>query len=150
MRSLPINDALLVLDQWLINLKEHPEKGVVGNRPVTANDRCYDTDLNVIDSGEDTWNGTWNGKALGACQSRFPHHSHSRLVAGDNIYTDTLKCSRVPVAQAIRQGLYGEVDMRPYKKELERIFPSGVCQFNNKPNTQVSQLIQKIKRANKG
>ena len=149
-RSLPINDALLVLDQWLINLKEHPEKGVVGNRPVAANDRCYDTDLNVIDSGERTWDGDWNDKAAGQCQERFPHYSHSRLMAGDNIFTDTLKCQRIPVGQAIRKGIYGEVDMRPYKKELERIFPSGVCQFNKEPNTQVSQLIKKIKQATKG
>ena len=148
--SLPINDALLVLDQWLINLKEHPEKGVVGNRPVAASDRCYDTDLNVIDSGESTWDGRWNDKPQGLCQKRFPHFSHSRLMAGDNIYTDTLKCQRIPVAQALRQGLYGEVDMRPYKKELERIFPGGVCQFNKEPNKQVSQLIEQIKQAAKG
>ena len=149
-RSLPINDALLVLDQWLINLKEHPEKGVVGNRPVAASDRCYDTDLNVIDSGESTWDGSWNEKTPGLCQKRFPHFSHSRLMAGDNIYTDTLKCQRIPVAKALRQGVYGEVDMRPYKKELERIFPSGVCQFNKQPNKQVSQLIEKIKQGAKG
>ncbi len=149
-RSLPINDALLVLDQWLINLKEHPEKGVVGNRPVAASDRCYDTDLNVIDSGESTWDGRWNEKTPGLCQQRFPHFSHSRLMAGDNIYTDTLKCQRIPVAQALRQGVYGEADMRPYKKELERIFPNGVCQFNKEPNKQVSQLIESIKRGAKG
>ena len=149
-RSLPINDALLVLDQWLINIKSNPEKSVVENRPVSAGDRCYDTDLNVIDSGQSTWDGEWNGKAEGQCQQRFPHFSHSRLVAGDNMYTDTLKCQRIPVAKALRQGMYGKVDMRGYKKELERIFPSGVCQYGQEPNSQVSRLIEAIKNPAKG
>ena len=150
LRSLPVNDALLVLDQWLINMRTHPEKSVVENRPVAANDRCYDTDLNVIDSGDTTWDGLWNGKTQGMCQSRFPHYSHSRLMAGDNVYTDTLKCQRVSVVKALRQGAYGEVDMRPYSKELERIFPDGVCQYSEEANIQVSRLIQKIKDKKKG
>ncbi len=150
MSSLPINDALRVLDQWLINIKTNPNKSVADNRPVAANDRCYDEDKNVIDSGAQTWNGQWNGKSNGTCMTRFPNYGHSRLVAGDSVYTDTLKCQKIPVAKAVAKGVYGELNMKPYVDELETIFPNGVCEFNQKANTQVSRLIKDIKQKPKG
>jgi len=150
MASLPINDALRVLDKWLINIKTNPQKSVADNRPVAANDRCYDVDKNVIDSGSKTWDGPWNGKENGECMARFPNYSHSRLMAGDNIFNDTLKCQRVPVVSAVDMGVYGQVDMKPHLEQLERIFPDGVCQFNNEPHGQVSRMIKAIKEKNKG
>ena len=71
-------------------------------------------------------------------------------MAGDKGFTDTLKCQRITVDKARRQGDYGEVDMRPYSKELERIFPEGVCKYSEDANIQVSRLIQKIKGKKKG
>ncbi len=150
MRSLPINDALLVLDRWLINIKTHPQKGVVANRPVAANDRCYDVDKNVIDSGEHTWDGQWNNRLMGTCQKQFPHFNHSRLMAGDNIFSDTLKCETTSVAQAIRNGMYGALDMKPYQAQLSRIFPNGVCKFKQEVNIQVSRILKTIKATPRG
>lgn len=145
-RSLPINDALRVLDKWLINMKSNPEKSVAQNRPEVANDRCYDHYQNVLASGDSAWDGQWNDKAMGECQSRFPHFQHSRLIAGDNIYGDTLMCERIPVEQAVRSTLYGKVDMMPYKEKLEKIFPDGVCDYGQKPNVSVQKIVQKIKQ----
>ncbi len=150
LNSLPIEDALRVLDKWLINIKTFPEKSVAQNKPVAANDRCYDSDKHVIDSGATTWDGAWNGEAKGTCMQRFPSYSHSRLMAGDNIYTDTLKCTKVPVAKAIASGVYGDVDMQPHLSELQAVFPDGVCQFNSQANTQVSRVIEAIKKKNRG
>ena len=146
LRSLPISDALLVLDQWLINMKTYPQKTVAQNRPVSANDRCYDGDQNVIDKGLSTWDGQWNGKDNGICQQRFPHFQHSRLMAGDNIYTDTLQCQRVSLSQAVAAGVYAELNMKPYLDELEQVFPDGVCIYDDKPNVKVSALLGEIKK----
>ncbi|MEY8204614.1 MAG: DUF6351 family protein [Bermanella sp.] len=150
MGSLPIDDALRVLDEWLINIKTHPHKGVAANRPLAANDRCYDVDKNVINSGAHTWDGSWNGKAQGPCMTRFPNYSHSRLMAGDSIYNDTLKCQRVSVVSALQMGVYGQLDMQPHVPQLERIFPGGVCLFNGEPHQQVRRIIKAIKEKNKG
>ena len=146
-RSLPVNDALRVLDKWLINMKGAPEKSVAENRPDVANDRCYDHYQNVLASGDTAWDGQWNDKSTGQCQSRFPHFQHSRLMAGDNIYGDTLICDRISVDQAINSDLYGKVDMRNYKGELQQIFPDGVCNYSKQPHASVQGIVQKLKKS---
>ena len=146
-KSLPIADALRVLDQWLINVKEHPEKSLAENKPKSANDRCYDGFNNIIDDQMDTWDGRWNNKPLGTCQKRMPHYSHSRMVAGGNVYDDTLQCERVSVSQAMQQGIYKDVDMKPYLAELQGIFPEGVCSYSSSPNTLASKLVEKLKQS---
>ena len=146
-RSLPVNDALRVLDKWLINMKGSPEKSVAENRPDVANDRCYDHYQNVLASGDTAWDGQWNDKSTGLCQSRFPHFQHSRLMAGDNIYGDTLICDRISVDQAINSDLYGKVDMRNYKGELQQIFPDGVCNYSKQPHASVQGIVQKLKKS---
>lgn len=149
LRSLPIKDALLVLDQWIINMRSYPEKSLAQNRPSSASDRCYDLNGNVIDSGEATWDGQWNNKPVGACQQQFPHYQTSRLAAGGSIYSDTLQCKRIPVSKAIARGIYGDVNMQVYRQQLESIFPNGVCDNNPKPNERVTALIKRI-QAHKG
>ena len=145
LQSLPLDDALSVIDQWIINMKAHPERTVAENRPKAANDRCYDKEKNIIDDQAGTWDGQWNGKPLGVCQTRFPHFTHSRMVAGDNIYNDTLMCEKIPVTQAIASGMYGSVNMKPYVAELEAIFPKGVCAYGDVPNRKVTNMVQEIK-----
>jgi hypothetical protein len=146
LQSLPIDDALLVLDQWLINIKANPDKTVAENKPASANDRCYDSQKNIIDDQNGTWDGQWNGKPVGVCQTQFPHYSQSRMVAGDSIYNDTLSCNRISISKALSSGVYGKVNMKPYKTELEGIFPEGVCQYEHKPHDEVMALIHHLKQ----
>ncbi|GAA6135626.1 DUF6351 family protein [Oceaniserpentilla sp. 4NH20-0058] len=147
LRSLPIDDALRVLDQWIFNIKTNPEKAVAENRPEVARDRCYDKEHNIIDDAVNTWDGQWNEKPSGVCQSRFPHYSHSRIVAGESVYSDSLVCEKVPVRFAMESGIYGDVDMWEYLSQLEGIFPNGVCQYPKGPNRHAAQLVQKLKGA---
>lgn len=144
-KSLPIDDALRLLDQWLINIKEHPNLTVIQNKPQSANDRCYDQFSNIIDNQVNTWDGAWNNQPLGVCQKRLPHYSHSRMVAGGNIYDDTLECNRISVDQAIKDGVYEGVDMKPYSAELDSIFPDGVCLVGDEPNEYVHALLDSLK-----
>lgn len=147
LKSLPIGDALRVLDQWLINIKANPDRGLAENRPESASDRCYDRYGNIIDDRSDTWDGQWNGKAPGVCQTRFPHYSNSRMVAGESIYNDTLQCERVSIREAIEDGVYQPINMAPYKAELESIFPEGVCRYHDDENPLVAKWVAKIKKA---
>lgn len=148
-RNLPINDALRVLDQWIFNIRANPNQSVADNRPDVARDRCYDKDHNIIDDGDTTWDGQWNQKQSGVCQSRFPHFTHSRMVAGESIYSDTLMCEKMPVRQAIEFGVYGELDMWEYLSQLEGIFPNGVCYYPKGPNPQMSLMVSKLQNKDK-
>ena len=143
-RSLPIGDALRVLDRWLFNIKANPNLSLEQNKPSSASDRCYDSEQNIIDNGRGTWDGQWNKKEAGVCQQRFPHFTQSRFVAGESIYGDTLYCDKQSVAHAIDAGVYGSVDMRPYQAQLETIFPHGVCQYPKGVSKHVSRLVKAI------
>ena len=67
------------------------------------------------------------------------------MVAGGNIYDDTLECNRISVDQAIKDGVYEGVDMKPYSAELESIFPDGVCLVGDEPNEYVHALLDSLK-----
>ncbi|WP_283787837.1 DUF6351 family protein [Bermanella sp. WJH001] len=145
-RSLPIDDALRVLDQWLFNIKANPDLSLVQNRPAGASDRCYDKDNNIIDDSAGTWDGLWNQKVPGPCQQRFPHYTQSRYMAGESLYSDTLYCEKQPVARAIASGMYGDRFMKPYQVQLEQVFPNGVCKYPQGVNPRVSELVKELRQ----
>ncbi|GAA5444825.1 hypothetical protein Misp06_03017 [Microbulbifer sp. NBRC 101763] len=128
----PVDEALDIVDRWMQNIINNPSKGVVGNRPEGANDRCFDREGNVLAAGPEVWNGEWNGLASGKCMREYPIHSTSRQVAGAPITDDIFKCALQPVERALAKGVYG-----PHTEEITgriddllRIFPTGVCNFN--------------------
>lgn len=146
-RSLPIGDALRVIDQWLFNMKTHPQLSLQQNKPASASDRCYDAQQNIIDDAPNTWDGLWNEKTQGVCQQRFPHFTQSRFVAGESIYGDTLYCDKQSVAAAIASGVYGSVDMKAFQSQLESIFPNGVCQYPSGVNSNVTRLLKNLDKS---
>ncbi|NIB41139.1 hypothetical protein HBA55_16165 [Pseudomaricurvus alkylphenolicus] len=125
----PVNDAFTVMDEWLLNLKANPDKGVAGNRPVEAGDTCFGRRGNVIARGEGVWDGEWNGRQEGRCSKVFPSYPTSREIAGAPINGDIFKCHLQPVKTAVEKGVYGKLDMGAYVARLERIFPDGVCDY---------------------
>lgn len=125
----PLDESFSMVDRWLENQRRHPERSVVQNKPVDAQDQCFDADGSVIAAGPDVWDGDWNNRREGACMKHFPRHSTSREVAGGGIVGDIFKCHLQPVQQAIDNGVYGKIDMRPYQQRLEHIFPEGVCNY---------------------
>ncbi|GAA0903079.1 DUF6351 family protein [Virgisporangium ochraceum] len=122
--------ALAVIDTWMANLRAHPQRGVVGNRPADAADRCFDTSGREIARGPSVWNGILDRRAPGACTAYFPLYGTSRTVAGGPIEGGVFACDRQPVAVAIARGVYGS--WRPNAAErarLEQIHPMGVCRY---------------------
>src|SRR5574338_628778 len=50
-------EAFEVIDEWMANLRAHPELGVAGNRPPRAVDRCFTNTGVEIAAGDDVWDG---------------------------------------------------------------------------------------------
>lgn len=125
----PISEAFELLDRWLTNIKKYPVRSVADNRPADAQDRCFDSDGKVIAEGSTVWDGAWNRKSDGRCTQRYPFYHESRMVAGAPVTGMIFKCYLQTIEDALEQGVYGRVDMRPYSKDLKRIFPDGVCNY---------------------
>jgi hypothetical protein len=123
--------AFLVLDRWIENIKANPEKGVAGNKPVDAVDKCFNAAGQEIASGAAVWNGILDGGPKGTCAAAFPPFGTSRIVAGGPIEGSVFKCALQPVDRAVAHGLYGA--WQPSESELARlnaIFPQGVCDYS--------------------
>lgn len=122
--------ALEVLHEWIMNIRAHPERGVAGNRPESAVDRCWSTDGTLIAEGDDVWAGVLDDAAPGDCTRAFPLFSTSRIEAGAPITGDVFKCTLIPVREAAAREFYG--GWHPSEAELvrlEEIFPTGVCDY---------------------
>jgi len=123
--------ALGVMDQWLANIRAHPELGVAGNKPADAVDSCFATNGSLIYRGADAWNGIIDSASPGPCTQVFPIHGTARTVAGAPFDEELYKCKLQPVEAAIDRGVYGW--WHPTDAEIARlneIFPSGVCDFS--------------------
>lgn len=123
--------AFAVIDEWMANIRDNPDRPVAQNRPAEAVDSCFDSDGTLIASGEDVWNGILDDAAPGACTERFPVYSTSRIVAGAPITGDVFKCALQSVGEAIDSGLYGSWEPSAQERAtLEAIFPGGVCDYS--------------------
>jgi hypothetical protein len=124
-------EALAVIDEWMANLRAHPQLGVAGNRPPDAVDRCFNTDGTEYARGDHVWDGILNDEPPGACTQRFPIYRSTRIVAGGPIEGGIFKCGLESVAAAIAEGDYGTWVPSPAEQaRLEQIFPEGVCDWS--------------------
>jgi len=114
----PVNDAFSLILEWLQN-----------GKPETAVDSCFDRNGNILAAGSSVWNGSWNNQPPGACMQHYPTYSDPRQAAGGNVRGTVFKCQLKSFEQAIEDGDYGSIDMRSYKRVMEKIFPAGVCDF---------------------
>jgi hypothetical protein len=122
--------ALAVMDQWLENLRAHPERGVVGSKPAEAVDSCFATDGTLLHRGANVWRGIIDSAPAGQCTQQFPIYGTSRTVSGGPFNEQLYKCARQPVQAAIARGVYQW--WRPTRAEVDRlkqIFPTGVCDY---------------------
>jgi hypothetical protein len=123
-------EALAVIDEWMANIAARPWRGVTGNKPELATDRCFDTLGNEIAHGDRVWDGILDDRPAGTCTELFPIYGTSRTAAGAPFTGDVYACRLQPVRAAIARGVYG--DWRPDPAERQRlaeIFPTGVCRY---------------------
>ncbi len=121
--------AFKMMDEWLLNLRNKPSISVVDAKPAALSDQCFSASGKVLYQGKGIWDGKWNNKQEGQCQKIFPMYSTSRIQAGGTWSGDMFKCQLMSVNQAIKQGVYGTVDMRQFQQQLEKAFPDGVCDY---------------------
>ena len=122
--------ALRTIDEWMRNLRAHPERGVAGNKPAAAVDSCFATDGSLIAAGNDVWAGILDDGPAGTCTQLFQIHATSRIVADGPIEGGIFKCFLQPVDRAVARGLYGPRTPTPAQvARLRQIFPDGVCDY---------------------
>ncbi|TDT18309.1 hypothetical protein BDK89_3928 [Ilumatobacter fluminis] len=122
--------AFEVIDEWMRNIEANPNAGVAGNKPSRAVDSCFDTNGELIYAGADAWSGILDDGAAGVCTQQFPTYTTSRIVAGGPITGDVFKCVLQPFAQAIADGVYGDVTFTDEQLAvLSATFPDGVCDY---------------------
>jgi len=115
----------------MTNIGNHPEQGVVGNKPPLAVDRCFDGNGNEIAAGGHVWDGILDDRPLGPCAELFPVYGTPRIVAGGPFKGSIFKCQVKSVSDAIADGDYGVWEPTPAEQErLGQIFPDGVCDFS--------------------
>jgi len=122
--------AFKLMDEWLLRLKREPELSVTDAKPKSLYDQCFSATGEVLFQGGNTWDGQWNNKGEGECHKIYPMYSTSRIQAGGTWSGDMFKCQLMPVNKAIKNGVYGSVDMQLYQQKLEQIFPQGVCNYD--------------------
>ena len=128
----PVNQAFKVMDDWLLTAKSYASEAILSAKPLQLKDACFDEVGNVIASGAKVWDGVWNSQPEGTCQQAFPMFSTSRIESGAAWAGDMFKCSLIPIKNAAASGLYGDIDMSDYIEQLEKIFPTGVCDYTQK------------------
>src|SRR5690606_17941753 len=57
--------ALKVLHDWIMNIRANPERGIAGNKPIDAVDRCWNTDGTLIAEGDGVWAGVLDDAPAG-------------------------------------------------------------------------------------
>ena len=123
--------ALDVIDEWMANIADHPERGVSGNKPSGAVDRCFATNGSPLASGDGVWAGILDDGPKGACAQAFQTFETSRIVAGGPIEGGIFACERQPVARAAAHGLYAPwIPSEDDIDRLKQIFPDGVCDYS--------------------
>jgi hypothetical protein len=125
--------ALAVMEEWMANIRAHPDRTVAQNRPARAVDSCFDASGRLMFAGPDVWNGVIDDKPPGACTRAFPLFGTSRTVAGAPFEDDVFRCALKSVDTAVADGTYA-----PWKPDaaavarLKRTFPQGVCDYGRK------------------
>jgi hypothetical protein len=130
-QSDPTPQAFEVIDEWMANIRAHPDQSVAANKPALATDRCFTTAGTEIAHGANVWDGILNDQPDGACTQQFPLHSTSRIVAGGPLRGGVYKCALQSVDDAIAKGLYGSwTPSAAEVTQLKQIFPTGVCDYS--------------------
>jgi len=100
-------EALAVMDEWMLNIRQHPNRSVAKNKPALAIDRCFDSYGDEIAIGDDVWGGILDDGAEGSCTQVFQLYSTSRIIAGNGIEGGVFKCTLQPLNAALLSGVYG-------------------------------------------
>ncbi|MCJ8297095.1 MAG: DUF6351 family protein [Colwellia sp.] len=133
----PTYQAFDLMDLWLLKSKRFPELNAAQSKPIQLQDTCFDDQGEILAQGEGVWHGNWNEPDLdkkslkrGACAEHYAIFSNSRIQAEGPWQGSVFKCHKIPFEQAVKQGMYGEIDLSEQLNDLRAIFASGVCDYS--------------------
>ncbi len=133
----PTEQAFNLMDLWLLKRKQFPELNAAQSKPLQLEDTCFDDKGDVLAQGEGVWHGSWNAKRSntkelqqGACAKHYAIFSNSRIQAEGPWQGSIFKCHKVPLKQAIKEGMYGDIDLANNLADLHEIFSDGVCDYS--------------------
>ena len=114
------------MDEWLLEIKSDQrdltlEEKVVDNRPLTLNDACWHESDGAFIKIEELQ--TFRGDSR--CNDLYPAYLTPRHVAGAPLSNDIVTCQLRPLSPSD----YGVGFTPDQYRELEAIFPSGVCDW---------------------
>ncbi|KGJ92242.1 DUF6351 family protein [Colwellia psychrerythraea] len=132
----PTDQAFDLMDLWLLKRNQFPELSAAQSKPVQLQDTCFDDKGQVLAQGQGVWNGNWNAVAnglkvlkRGACAKHYAIFSNSRIQAEGPWQGSIFKCHKIPLALAIKQGMYGDIKLAEQLTALQDIFSHGVCDY---------------------
>jgi hypothetical protein len=112
------NNSLSVMDTWLENVEADTSSAtraqkIAADKPAMATDLCTDGAGNIIPSET-------------LCRSLYPYYAEPRIVAGDALTADNIKCVLKPLAAS---DYLPTVFTTAQWAQLQAIFPNGVCDY---------------------
>jgi len=119
-----LSQALSQMDEWLSRLNvggaERPTPAAVAKaKPATLTDACF------TDDGANRIAETQVYQGNTKCNTLYPAYSSPRMVAGEPLANNVLKCQLKPIDASD----YGEKLGKDDVAELRATFPNGVCDF---------------------
>lgn len=124
-------ENLATMDRWLSNLAldvsaDPLAARVVRAKPAEAVESCYDGDGNQIVEPQTFDRHSLYENTAGACNTLYPPHTGTRMIAGAPLESDILKCQLKPLDRSDYSVTFTEAEWA----RLGRIFPTGVCDWS--------------------
>ncbi|PKI15911.1 DUF6351 family protein [Colwellia sp. 12G3] len=133
----PTDQAFDVMDLWLLKRKQFPELTAGQSKPPQIQDTCFDNKGEVLAQGKGVWQGNWSDASSGdkrikrgACAQHYAIFSNSRIQAEGPWQGSIFKCYKIPFEQAIKQDMYGDIELAEQLTSLRAIFAQGVCDYS--------------------
>jgi hypothetical protein len=124
-------ENLAMMDRWLSNLAmdasmDPQAMKVVRAKPPELVESCYDADGKQIIESQAFDRSRVFDNTEGVCNTLYPPHSGTRMIAGAPLESDVLKCQLKPLDRADYTVTFTDAEWA----RLERIFPTGVCDWS--------------------
>jgi hypothetical protein len=122
---------LAAMDEWLSNLARDESDAPLAEKVVRAKPRsliesCWDTEGNQIVEPQRFDPDRLYDNTDGECNVLYPPHAGPHMIAGGPLTNDVLKCRLKPLDPVDYRVVFTEAEWA----RLQRIFPSGVCDWS--------------------
>lgn len=123
--SVVLSHALTQMDEWLANIEaDHSgaprEVKIARDKPGDLTDACFTNNGTVKIAETQVYQGNTT------CNQLYPAFSSPRMVAGEPLENDVMKCRLKPLDRHDYKVAFTTAEWN----ELKAIFPQGVCDYN--------------------